>query len=177
MTKVATICHFDASKNNKTILNSNRKAPRRHDLEVRKVKALTPRKKRATAFIMIRSEMSDHGVLIDLPLRTRSEANCFERWQVRYARHKEQQRVVFLSLNPLREKIKLPCRIMLTRFAPDELDKFDNLPMSFKYIVDAICAVITGEYRAGKADSDKRISIACDQVKSKAYGIRIEIFF
>jgi hypothetical protein len=51
------------------------------------------------------------------------------------------------------------------------LDKFDNLPMSFKYIVDAVCAIITGNYVAGKADSDERISISCDQVKSKVYGI------
>jgi hypothetical protein len=38
-----------------------------------------------------------------------------------------------------------------------------------------VCAIITGEYRAGKADSDKRITIACDQVKSDAYGVRIEV--
>jgi hypothetical protein len=47
--------------------------------------------------------------------------------------------------------------------------------MSFKYIVDAICAIITGNYVAGKADSDERISISCGQEKSKEYGIRIEI--
>ena len=35
----------------------------------------------------------------------------------------------------------------VNRFAPNELDEFDNLPMSFKYIVDAICAIITGEHR------------------------------
>lgn len=114
---------------------------------------------------------------MDLPLKTKSEANCFEPWRVKHGRHKDQQRIVALCLSPLRHHLKLPCKIMLTRFAPDELDRFDNLPMSFKYIVDAVCSIITGEYRAGKADSDKRISIACDQVKSKAYGIRIEITY
>ncbi len=66
---------------------------------------------------------------------------------------------------------------MLIRLAPNELDVFDNLPMSLKYIVDAICAIITGEYRAGKADSDKRISIACGQISSKEYGVRVEITY
>lgn len=126
----------------------------------------------------MKTEVSEGKVLIDLPLQTKSEANCFEPWQVKHGRHTQQQRTVALAMNPLRDKIQLPCKIMLTRFAPDSLDKFDNLPMSFKYIVDAICAIITGDYRPGHADSDSRIiSIACDQVKSKEYGIRIEITF
>jgi len=114
-------------------------------------------------------------VIIDLPLQTKSEANCFEPWQKKHARHKAQQRMVALALNPLKNHVRLPCSIMLTRFAPKELDVFDNLPMSLKYIVDAVCAIITGDYRAGKADGDKRISIACGQKKNKAYGVRIEI--
>jgi hypothetical protein len=140
-------------------------------------KVACKQKKRSVAKISMKSEVYEGKVILDLPLQTKSEANCFEPWPVKHKRHKEQQRIVALALKPLSDKIKLPCKIMLTRFAPDELDKFDNLPMSFKYIVDAICAIITGEYRAGKADSDKRISIACDQVESKAYGIRIEITF
>lgn len=134
-------------------------------------------KKRTTVKIPAKFEICEGKVLIDLPLQTKSEANCFEPWPVKHRRHKDQQRIVAYALNPMRDKIKLPCKIMLTRFAPDELDAFDNLPMSFKYIVDAICAIITGNYVAGKADSDKRISIACDQMKSKAYGIRIEITY
>lgn len=131
--------------------------------------------KRLYAKIEAKFEVSEGKVLVDLPIRTKSEANSFEPWRVKYCRHKDQQRTVAIGLKPHRDKIKLPCKIMLTRFAPDFLDVFDNLPMSFKYIVDAVCAIITGETRAGKADSDKRITIACDQVKSEAYGIRIEI--
>lgn len=123
------------------------------------------------------SIIGEGKVLLDLPLRTVSEANCFEHWTKKHTRHKAQQRMVAIFLRPHRDKIKLPCKVMLTRFAPDELDKFENLPMSFKYIVDAICAIITGDYRYGRADSDKRISLACDQIKSKKYGIRIEITF
>ena len=119
----------------------------------------------------MKSEVCEGKVILDLPLQTVSEANCFEHWTKKHARHKAQARVVASALNPLRDKIKLPCKVMLTRFAPDELDAFENLPMSFKYIVDAVCSILTGDYRPGRADSDKRISLACDQVKSKEYGI------
>lgn len=133
------------------------------------------RKKRISPRTVIKSEVLEGKIILDLPIRTTSEANCFEPWHVKYKRHKGQQRVVAAALRPLRDKIRLPCKVVLTRFAPGELDAFDNLPMSFKYIVDAICAIITGNYVAGKADSDKRISISCGQEKSKEYGIRIEV--
>lgn len=139
------------------------------------MKVVTKQKKRLLTKISMKSEVFDKKLILDLPIRTVSEANCFDPWKKKYARHKDQQRIVAVGLNPLKAIIRLPCKIMLTRFAPESLDTFDNLPMSFKYIVDAVCAIITGEYRAGKADSDKRLTIACDQVKSKAYGIRIEI--
>ncbi len=77
--------------------------------------------------------------MLDLPLRTVSEANRFEPSPVKHKRHKHQQRIVAYGLNPLRNHIQLPCQIVVIRFAPDKLDKFDNLPMSFKYIVDAMC--------------------------------------
>lgn len=173
--KATTRFHFDSVCRNADGSISIRKAPPVNDRGKSKAKTPVKRKKRTVAKITMKSEVHEGKVVVDLPIQTKSEANCFEPWQVKHARHKDQQRMVALVLKPLRDKITLPCKIMLTRFAPDELDKFDNLPMSFKYIVDAICAIITGEYRAGKADSDKRISIACDQVESKAYGIRIEV--
>jgi len=173
----ATMCRFDSVIRNEDSSISHRKVPPLRQNRVGKGKTPTGRKKRSVAKISMKSEVYEGKVLLDLPIRTKSEANCFEPWQVKHGRHKDQQRVVTLGLKPLRDKISLPCKIMLTRFAPDELDVFDNLPMSFKYIVDAVCAIITGEYRAGKADSDKRITIACGQVKSAAYGVRIEITF
>jgi hypothetical protein len=176
-TKAKTTCRFDSVSVCRDGPISIRKASPRADRDKNKGKTPVKRKKRTVAKITMKSEVYEGKVIVDLPLKTKSEANCFEPWQVKHGRHKDQQKLVALGLNPLRDKIKLPCKIMLTRFAPDQLDVFDNLPMSFKYIVDAICAIITGEYRAGKADSDKRISIACDQVKSDAYGIRIEITF
>jgi len=177
-TSKMTSCLFDLLSKDRNRPNSIRKVSKIKQNGVSKVRVAVKRKKRTVVKIDMKSEVSQGKVLLDLPLKTVSEANCFEPWQVKHGRHKEQHRVVALALQPVKENIKLPCRIMLTRFAPDELDKFDNLPMSFKYIVDAICAIITGNYVAGRADGDKRIvSIDCDQVKSKAYGIRVEITY
>jgi hypothetical protein len=131
--------------------------------------------KRNLALINAKSEVNEGKATFDLPIRTVSEANCFEPWRKKYERHKEQKRLVAKSLTPHKGSFRLPARIFLTRFAPVSLDEFDNLPVSFKYIVDAICAILTGNYTAGRADGDKRISIACGQEKSDAYGIRIEI--
>lgn len=175
--KKATDCHFDSVTRNDDGTISIGKAPSRSKKGKGNSKVAGKRKKKPVAKIPMKTEVTNGKVLIDLPLQTKSEANCFEPWQVKHGRHTQQQKLVALAMNPLRDKIKLPCKLMLTRFAPDELDKFDNLPMSFKYIVDAICSIITGDYRPGHADSDKRISIACDQVQSKEYGIRIEITF
>ena len=175
--KKSKTCHFDLGIGNQDAKISRSKAPRLKSNGSSRVKIATGRKKRTTVKIEAKTEIGVGKVLLELPIKTVSEANCFEPWRAKHARHKEQQRVVALALNPHKSKIKMPCRVMLTRFAPHELDRFDNLPMSFKYIVDAICAIITGNYRAGHADSDERISIACDQIVSKAYGIRIEINF
>jgi hypothetical protein len=124
-----------------------------------------------------KSEIYEGRVVLTLPLRTKSEANNFEHWRLKHKRHKDQARLVALFLKPLKDKIALPCKIVLTRFAPRKLDKFENLPMSFKYIVDACCAILTGNFVPGQADSDERISLSCDQVISKEYGIKIEFIF
>lgn len=176
-TAKAMKCRFDSVCRNADGSISIRKVPPIDQNRSGNGKTPTKRKKRTAAKIGMKSEVHQGKVILDLPIKTKSEANCFEPWQVKHGRHKDQQRIVALGLKPLRDHISLPCKIMLTRLAPDQLDAFDNLPMSFKYIVDAVCAIITGEYRAGKADSDKRISIACDQVKSPEYGVRIEITF
>lgn len=167
--------HFDVLIEGQNAPISIINGPKINHRGARHAKVAVKRNNRSLAKIRMKSEVLEGKVIIDLPVKTVSEANCFEPWQKKYGRHKDQQRLVELALNPLRDKIKLPCKIMLTRLAPKQLDVFDNLPMSLKYIVDAVCSIITGEYRAGKADSDKRISISCDQVKSNEYGVRIEI--
>lgn len=172
-----TKSHFKQPAEHSDGARTKRNGPRIDDRGLGNVKTATRGKKRTVAKITMKSEVREGSVTVDLPLKTVSEANCFEPWQKKHGRHKDQQRIVALALNPLKSHIRMPCKIMLTRFAPNHLDVFDNLPMSLKYIVDAVCAIITGEYRAGKADGDKRISIACDQVKSEAYGVRITVTY
>lgn len=168
---------FEFEKENQKGSNSIRKGSRMRQRGLGNTNVASKKNKRSWARLDMKFEILQGKVVVILPIRTKSEANLFEPWRVRHGRHKEQKRIVALGLKPVRQEIKLPCSIMLTRFAPDFLDAFDNLPMSFKYIVDAVCAIITGDYRAGRADSDKRIVIACDQVKSDAYGIKIEITY
>ena len=177
MTKVTIMSHFDLEKGYAEVPKTNRKASKINEKVPGDVNRPVKKKKLQKGLLNTKSEIHTDRVVLELPIETKSEANNFEPWRVKHARHKVQQRAVSFALNPLRAQIKLPCKIILTRFAMKELDVFDNLPMSFKYIVDAICAIITGEYRAGKADGDKRITIACDQVKSKDHGIRIEVIW
>lgn len=173
--RAMTRFHFEVDSRTHNGLNSCRKVSKMVYRRSSNTRVATKKNKRSWTKRDAKSEILERKVILDLPIRTVSEANCFEPWRVKYGRHKEQKRIVALGLTPLKGNIALPCSIMLTRFAPDDLDVFDNLPMSFKYIVDAVCAIITGNYTAGKADSDKRIAIACDQEKSEAYGIRIVI--
>ncbi len=123
------------------------------------------------------SEITEGRVCITLPLRTVSEANSTEHWTKKHRRHKRQQLAISLALNPLKCQIKLPCHIKLTRFAPRKLDKHDNLPISMKYILDACCAIITGNFIAGRADDDDRISVSYDQETCSEYGVKVEFLF
>jgi len=114
-----------------------------------------------------------------LPIKTVSEANCSQHWTVKAKRHRLQKRwikTVFLKERP---QIELPARVVITRIAPNELDIHDNLPMSLKYVVDAIAEQLTGNFVPGQADSDKRISwIYCQKRgKPKEYAVNIEIIY
>lgn len=137
-------------------------------IQVKKKRSL---KKKLEAF----SEITPGRVSLTLPILTVSEANCFEHWTKRDKRHKAQQKEVHLALIPVKCQIKMPCHIHLIRYAPKSLDRFDNLPVSFKYIVDRICAVILDDFTPGHADNDSGFSFSCDQVISKAYGVKIII--
>lgn len=122
------------------------------------------------------NEFSDF-VAVSLPIRTVSEANCTEHWQKKHKRHQQQKILVYNALKPYREHFRLPVTITLKRYAPRKLDRHDNLPVSFKYITDAICAMITKNYRPGRADDDERITIYYEQEVRKEYGIKIELKF
>lgn len=112
-------------------------------------------------------------VEVYLPVRTISEANPTEHWRVRHNRHKLQKSMLALILRPHCNKLKLPCHIKFTRFAPRKLDRYDNLPMSMKYILDSCCAWITGDHRPGRADDNEKITVSYEQVSSPTYGVKI----
>lgn len=122
-----------------------------------------------------KTEIFNGKVVIHLPVITVSEANNFDYWTKKNDRHKLQKRVVAAFIKPVKDKIILPCEIRLTRIAPRKLDRWDNLPMSVKYILDAICAHITGDFRPGRADDNAGIIVSYDQRTSPEYGVIIEI--
>lgn len=114
-----------------------------------------------------------------LPIRTVSEANLgSEHWTKRHKRHKAQKQRVKWQWKIDKPKVSLPCKVILTRIAPRALDRQENLPVSMKYIVDAIADCLIPGLPPGKADSDKRIEWEYAQEKgmSKQYALKIEIF-
>lgn len=147
--------------------------------------------------ILMNIENKDKIVEIFTPIITVSEANGgrkkkvktvdkngkisysyqSEHWSEKATRHKRQKTLIHYMLNPHKNKLKLPCRIEFTRYAPKKLGKFDNLPMSLKWILDAICEVITGDYRPGLADDiiEDDIDVFYKQEISKEYALRIII--
>ncbi len=131
-------------------------------------------------------------VEITLPIMTVSEANGGrkkvvvrngkrtakrEHWTDANKRHKQQKGMVRMMLGKYKKMLHLPCEIIITRYAPKKLDRFDNLPMSMKWILDAVCEVITGDYRPGRADDDKEeeIEVRYKQIVSEHYGVKIHI--
>ena len=137
------------------------------------------------------SENRGDCIVAMIPANTVSEANggskktykdktgktCYkaEFWREKSDRHKKQKGLVHLAIRKHRSAMKLPCVITLTRYAPHKLDRHDNLPMSLKWILDAICEVITGDYRPGRADDTEEIDVKYRQIICKEYWVKIEI--
>lgn len=134
------------------------------------------------------SDYDDKSVTLMLPILTVSEANGGARkmnaatgkargeyWTEKAKRHKQQKGIVALYLNSHKSALSLPCLITLTRYAPHKLDKHDNLPMSMKWILDAICAIITGDFRPGRADDSDQIDVIYRQEISAEYGVGVKI--
>jgi len=91
-----------------------------------------------------------------LPIKTISEGNCSEPWIRKHQRHRQQQSRVAIFMANYRELIKLPVKITITRIAPRKLD-FDNLVVSQKWVLDAVCDQLVPGLRPGRADGDPRI--------------------
>lgn len=175
--KVATICRFEFGLSIPNSQISHSKASNSNQNEFGSINIAPKRKKSLKAKITLNSEVLERKVTITIPIRTVSELNCSEnRWK-KSDRHKAQRGAISRILGPLREKILLPCHMHLVRYAPRKLDAHDNLPASLKYIVDSCCAVISGDYRPGKADSDKSFSFSYGQETCSDYGVKIEFTF
>ena len=110
-------------------------------------------------------------------IRTGRRKGKFEHWSYRSERHNLQKNFMHLSFGLHLSKMRLPCSVTMTRFALRELDADDNLRVAMKWVKDALASIITGDYVAGKADSNKKINWFYDQVKSKGYGLHIRIEF
>lgn len=114
---------------------------------------------------------------ISIPLRIVSESNMREHWAKKNTRRRLQHNAISLCVKPKLAFVKLPCQITLIRIAPRMLDKEDNLPISFKAVKDKLAALLTGDDRPGRADSDPRLQWKYEQKKGlpKSYSILIRI--
>lgn len=108
---------------------------------------------------LFEAKVEEGRVTLLLPIKTVSEANLkkTEHWTKSSKRHRQQQQRVRLFMNAYCELIKLPVKITITRIAPRKLD-FDNLVVSQKWVLDAVCDQLVPGLRPGRADGDPRIS-------------------
>lgn len=112
---------------------------------------------------------------ITIPIRLVSEGNLRDHWTKKMRRKQEFQSTILYFLNPL-EKPTLPCKIVLTRIAPRELDE-DNLWTSMKGVIDVIADWLIPGLAPGRADGDKRLAFHCSQKKGNVREYALEIEF
>jgi hypothetical protein len=120
----------------------------------------------------------EEKISFTVPIRTVSEANNSDHWSVKRKRRRDNEFFVsqYFNTNTQSKKVSLPCRVILTRIAPLELD-YDNLVFSFKGIRDCIADKLIPDLAAGRADGDRRISWDYSQEKGSPgqYAIRVDI--
>lgn len=111
----------------------------------------------------------------NIPLEVVSEANVKEHWVNSHKRHKNQHRMIKWFMSDISLYSDVPIVIKLTRLSSRKLDEHDNLPISFKYVVDAIADLINPGKKAGRADDSEFIEWKYSQEKGQK-GIRIELY-
>lgn len=164
------------------VVSINTKLDEKLDTELN-VRTKRRPKKRLISFVKQDIKIEPGRITLTLPIHTVSEGNNFDPWREKKRRHDIQKKTVWAHVYPLKNSVNFPCTIKLTRIAPKFMDYWDNLPMSLKYIVDALCSEITGEHRPGLADNDSRINIVSPynqehySENKQAYGVRIELEF
>lgn len=109
------------------------------------------------------------------PIITVSEANSSEHWLKKSKRHKLQKKWIWIYWKKQNYTVKTPCVITLTRIGGRKLDVGDNLPMSLKYVRDAISEMIHPNLPPGKADDDPLITWLYNQEPGDFKGVKINI--
>lgn len=117
-----------------------------------------------------------------LPIRTYSEANSREHWAAKRKRRLKQASALQSAWAKESPCIKDPesceIQIWLTRIAPRSLDSSDNLPASFKHLLDTLCDLILPGHKPGRADGKLNIMTIYGQRKGapKEYAVEIKIY-
>jgi len=109
---------------------------------------------------------------------TTSEGNSREHWHKSAKRHNLQKDQVNIYLKDLKIYKYEYITIKLVRISPRKLDIHDNLPMAFKYVVDAIADLMYPGKAAERADNTDLIEWKFDQEKGKPKqtGMRVEVY-
>lgn len=113
--------------------------------------------------------------VFQIPIRTVSESNSTEHWVKKANRHKIQKWMVVKVFRDNKFAFKLPVEITLIRIAPRTLDKEDNLPMSLKWVKDAIADQLIPGKAPGRADDSKEITWKYDQKKGRVRQNLVEV--
>lgn len=108
------------------------------------------------------------GPGIFIPLRTENELNDHKHYRVRQQRAARQHEAVAAAM--MGTPHTPPASVMLTRYSPKQLDPFDGLPASFKFVVDALC-----EWWGIDDGPGCPVKFACRQEKAKYFGVKIEM--
>ena len=110
-----------------------------------------------------------------IPMKILSEANLSEHFRVKAARKKKQKKIIKLFL--VNSKIQPPCKVILTRIAPRDLDSDDNLPAAMKHPKDIVADHLIPGLAPGRADGSNLIKWEFAQKKGnpKYYALEIHI--
>lgn len=109
---------------------------------------------------------------ITLPIRLVSEANMRDHWGKKAKRVAQQRGLVRLALWHHRHEFGETAVVTLTRIAPRELDKHDNLRAAMKGVVDGVADAF-----GLPNDRDPRVEWRYAQRRGKVreYGVEINI--
>lgn len=110
-------------------------------------------------------------VVVEIPLRTVSEANAHAHWRTRWARTRAQRLATGLSLARTGVRASAPANVVLTRMAPSTGLDSDNLVSAFKAVRDAVAEWL------GVDDRDTRVTWQYRQERTPrgVWAVRIQI--